>query len=83
MTSNEGGKRRSCAMCRGSLGPGKTTHSFVRGTRVLVIRDIPAEICGDCGEAYLSDETVDRLQEQIARLEAMDAEVSVTRYQAA
>jgi len=50
---------------------------------VLVIRDIPAEICGDCGEAYLSDETVDRLQEQVARLEAMDAEVSITRYHAA
>jgi len=73
----------ACAVCGGSLAPGKTTIPFVRGARVLTIRDIPADICGDCGEAYLLGETVDRVQEQVGRLEALDAEVSIARYHAA
>ena len=54
----------------------------VRGERVMTIRGVRAEICSDCGEAYLSGEVTDRDQEQVARLEALDAEVSVARYRA-
>jgi len=83
MTLDNGSDHGVCAVCGGSLAPGKTTVPFVRGERVLTIRDIPADICGDCGEAYLSSETVDRVQSQVARLEALDAEVSIARYHAA
>jgi len=48
-----------------------------------MIRAVPAEICGDCGEAYMTSDVVDAVQEQIAELSALDTEVSVARFRAA
>ena len=43
-----------CAICRqGETAPGKTTVTLERGETVIVIRDVPAEVCGSCGEYYL------------------------------
>lgn len=43
-----------CPICRqGEIAPGKTTVTLERGDTVVVIRDVPAEVCGSCGEYYL------------------------------
>jgi len=38
-----------------SYAPGITTVTLQRGKTVVVIRDVAAEICEDCGEYYLSE----------------------------
>lgn len=43
-----------CPICRqGEIAPGKTTVTLERGDTVVVIRDVPADVCGTCGEYYL------------------------------
>lgn len=61
-----------CAVCRnGSISPGKTTVTLTRGATTVVIRDTPAEVCGDCGEYYLS--------EDVARVVLATAEAAAHR----
>lgn len=51
-----------CAICKqGDTAPGKTTVTLERGETVVVIRDVPAEICGSCGEYYLDAEVTEKV----------------------
>ena len=40
---------------------GITTIPFLIGEKVAVIKDVPAEICSDCSEAYMKSSVVDRI----------------------
>ncbi len=73
----------TCGLCGGSTERGEATIPFVFDECVFAIREIPAEICGDCGEAYMTGEVVDGVQRQVEELRVLDAEVSVARYRAA
>jgi YgiT-type zinc finger domain-containing protein len=47
-----------CIVCRiGATSAGTTEVTFLRDERNLVLPQVPADVCGNCGEAYL-DETV-------------------------
>ncbi len=43
-----------CDFCGGELKAGQTTLELRRGEELLVIRDVPADVCQQCHEAYLS-----------------------------
>jgi YgiT-type zinc finger domain-containing protein len=45
-----------CDLCGGELKPGVTTLEIWRGKELLVIKDVPADVCQQCHEAYLSPE---------------------------
>jgi YgiT-type zinc finger domain-containing protein len=70
-----------CVICgRGSLEPGHTTTTMHRGRSTVVVRDAPALLCGDCGEAYFDGETTDRLLEIAETAFRSGAEVVVRDY---
>ncbi len=51
-----------CPICRqGEIAPGKATVTLERGETVVVIRDVPAEICGSCGEYYLEADVTEKV----------------------
>jgi YgiT-type zinc finger domain-containing protein len=50
-----------CDLCRGELKPGKTTLEIWRGEELLVIKDVPADVCPQCNEAYISAHVSERL----------------------
>lgn len=83
MTGSPGDEAGRCALCGGTLQMRSATIPFVRGDRVVTIREVPAEVCEECGEAYMSGATTDRVQELVDGLEAAGAEMTVARYQAA
>jgi len=57
-----------CIVCRnGETRPGSTTETYELGTAVVVVRGIPAEVCGQCGEAYTGAETTRRLEAIVER----------------
>lgn len=43
-----------CDLCGGELKAGVTTLQIWRGEDLVVIRDVPADICQQCREAYVS-----------------------------
>ena len=50
-----------CDLCGGTLQPGQTTLEIWRGDTLLVIKDVPADVCQQCHEAYLSAATSEQL----------------------
>jgi len=50
-----------CDLCSGELEPGKTTMEIWRGEQLIVIRDVPADVCQQCNEAYVSADVSERL----------------------
>lgn len=72
-----------CVICKqGETQSGMTTVTFQRGVTTVVIKDVPAEICNNCGEHYLDTATSERtlsLAEQSVR---RGTEVEVLRFAA-
>jgi YgiT-type zinc finger domain-containing protein len=65
------------------MSNGTTAAPFFIDERVFVIKDVPAEVCGDCGEAYMKSTVVDRIESLLDRLEDLHSEVSIVHYEAA
>ncbi len=76
-------KRKKCPLCGGGLSDGNTATPFFIGEKVIVIKDVPAEVCGDCGEAYMKSSVVDRVEALLDKLEDLHSEVSIVHYEAA
>jgi YgiT-type zinc finger domain-containing protein len=65
-----------CVICKqGETQPGHTTVTLERDRAVLVFRNVPAEVCANCGEAYVSEEVTAQLLEEAE--EAVQARVQV------
>jgi YgiT-type zinc finger domain-containing protein len=65
-----------CTICRhGETRPGKTDVLLTRDNMTLVVKGVPALICGNCGEEYVDKETTRYLR--IAADEAEQAGVQV------
>ena len=74
----------TCVICKqGMTALGTTRMTVERGATVLVVRGVPAQVCGNCGEAYLSADAVDRLQEMLAVAAQGGVQVEVREYMAA
>jgi YgiT-type zinc finger domain-containing protein len=51
-----------CIVCRhGETRPGTTTVTFHRDGRTLVVNEVPAEVCENCGEAYIAEDVTAQL----------------------
>ena len=51
-----------CAICKsGDTVPGATTVTLERGETAVVIKGVPADVCTNCGEAYVDEQTTRRL----------------------
>ena len=46
-----------CVICKGGeTRPGRTAVALERETTTLVFKAVPAEVCANCGEAYVAEE---------------------------
>ncbi len=47
----------NCTLCKnGETNPGKVTVTLNRDNSVIVIKEVPADICNNCGDYFLSSE---------------------------
>lgn len=52
-----------CPLCGGNKKSGKTTYSVDLGSSVVVVRNVPARICNQCGEVWIDSETAKKLED--------------------
>jgi YgiT-type zinc finger domain-containing protein len=72
-----------CVICKtGNTHPGKTIVTLERGDSVLVIREVPAEICEDCGEYYLDAATAERVYAEAEAGLRRNVQVEIQRFAA-
>lgn len=72
-----------CPMCpAGTLREGTTTLTMERDGATIVFKDVPADVCDTCGEAYLDEDVSARVYEK-AEAEIEDgAQFDVRRWTA-
>lgn len=58
-------KINKCSVCKGNLKYKKINFSQELEGKVYVVSDVPALVCPQCGEQYLSPDTVDEIQKVI------------------
>jgi YgiT-type zinc finger domain-containing protein len=51
-----------CPLCGGTKKPGRTTYTVDTGTGLVVIRNVKAEICTQCGEEWIDNSTAQELE---------------------
>ena len=72
-----------CVMCKGGeLAPGKTTVKVQREETLVIIKDVPADVCLDCGEAYLDVNVARKIEQQVEEAVARHTEIEILRYAA-
>lgn len=57
--TTESVKNKRCPLCGGSLYEEAATLPFVVKGSVVVVKGVASEVCGDCGEAFLSGKVTD------------------------
>lgn len=72
-----------CVICKmGQMNSGKVTVTLHRGQSVIVIKNVPASVCENCGEYSLSEEVTKKVMERAELAVANNAEVEVLQYAA-
>ena len=72
-----------CTICKqGETQLGKTTVMLERGKTTVLIKDVPADICENCGEYYLTEEMTAKVLEMAEEAVKHNAEIEVLRFAA-
>lgn len=69
-----GRRSDNCPLCGGRKKVGTTTFTAELGFGVVVVRDVPATVCSQCGADWIADDVA-------ARIEALVDEVRKKRLQ--
>ena len=52
-----------CSLCGGEMEEKEVEVIKKAGEKVVVVKDVPAWVCKQCGERYYSIDTVERIKE--------------------
>jgi YgiT-type zinc finger domain-containing protein len=70
-----------CVLCRhGETSPGEVV--LQRGEATIIFKGVPAEVCENCGEYYLSEDVTRQLLERAEESLRHGAEVEILRFAA-
>jgi len=70
-------KEDSCPLCGGKKKLGTTTFTADLGFGVVVVRNVPATVCSQCGEDWIADAVAERIETLVedARKKRLQVEV--------
>ena len=72
-----------CVICKqGRTNMGFSTVALERGHTTVIIKDVPAEVCENCGEYYLSEVVTEKVQNLAEQAFQHGVEIEVLRYAA-
>jgi YgiT-type zinc finger domain-containing protein len=70
-----------CFMCKGNVKDGFSTFTADMGNCIVVIKNVPSRVCGQCGEVSYGDEVARRLEQIVHGLtDSASAEIAVVSY---
>ncbi len=72
-----------CVICKhGETEPGLVTVTLERDESIVIIKRVPAEVCDNCGEYYLSDAITEQVLQRAEMAVSNGAEVEIIGYAA-
>lgn len=74
----------TCVICKkGKTRSGTATVALERENTTLVIKEVPAQVCANCGEEYVDEETTSGLLKTAEKAARAGVQVDVRQYTAA
>ena len=68
-------------MCKGTVRDGLSVFTANLGECIVVVKNVPSGVCGQCGEASYSDGVAHRLEQIVQRVaRSIAVEVAVVSY---
>lgn len=71
-----------CPTCGGKRTEDTTTFTVDFGSGVVVVRNVPAAVCQQCGEEWLDEKTSAHLEELVEEAKENKLQVEVLQYAA-
>lgn len=76
-------KDMDCVICKsGKMEDGKVTVTLQRGESVIVVKNVPAMVCDNCGEYKVTEAVAGNLLSIAEDAVAKNAEIEVLQYAA-
>jgi YgiT-type zinc finger domain-containing protein len=73
-----------CVICKhGEIKNGTTTITLERGSSTIVFKDVPAQICDNCGEKYVDEKNTKILLQKANELIKNGTQVDIRKFQTA
>jgi YgiT-type zinc finger domain-containing protein len=68
---------QTCHACGGTMEQGKTTFTVDFDDGIVVLRNVPAMVCSQCGMEWIDDETAERVETVVQDAKDKHSEVEV------
>lgn len=68
---------QSCIACRGTMKQGETTFTTDFGSGVVVVRNVPATVCSQCGMEWIDDKAAAKIETIVKEAKNKHSEVEV------
>ena len=73
-----------CVICKqAQTTPGTTTITLERGGLTLVVKNVPAQVCPNCGEAYVDEQASGQVLMTAEQMARAGTQVDIRQYAAA
>ena len=70
----------TCFMCKGKVENKTTNFIADLGNTTIIVKDVPSQVCQQCGEVSYSDDVARKLEEIVRSLQNQSMEIAVTHY---
>jgi len=70
-----------CPVCKGAIGKGNTNFPVEMERGMVVVRDVPADICKQCGEVFIPDDVAEVLERIVNRAKQNKVELEFVAYE--
>ena len=70
----------SCFMCKGNLEDKLTNFIADLGNCIIIVKDVPSQVCSQCGEVSYNNDVALQLEKIINKTKSTLTEIAVVRY---
>lgn len=70
----------NCIMCKGNLEDRKTNFIADLGDCIIIVKDVPSQVCSQCGEVSYSHDVAVQLEKIVNRMKDTLTEIAVVHY---
>lgn len=70
----------NCFLCKGELEKKNTTFMVDLGNCIVIVKNVPSEVCRQCRETYYDDSVMGQLEKIVNSVRDAITEVAIVNY---
>jgi YgiT-type zinc finger domain-containing protein len=70
----------NCFMCKGTLEDKRTNFIADLGNCIIIVKEVPSQVCTQCGEVSYSNEVAVQLEKIVNAAKNLMTEIAVVHY---